>query len=105
GDRLLVLPSRRAQVDVRIDEARSEHEPSTVDHTVAVGVEALAERRDRAAVDADIEDGVDAFRRVEDAGAADDEVVAPSAAHEHGGAHATPAVAASTATGPLVTRP
>ena len=63
---------------------RREHEPGAVDDAVAVGVEALADRRDRAAVDADVEDRVDAFGRVEDAGAADDEVVGSAPADEDG---------------------
>jgi hypothetical protein len=53
---------------------------------VAVRVERVAELRDRAAVDADVEHRVDALDRVEHARAADDEVVAAALADEH---HAT----------------
>ena len=52
---LLVLPAGRAQVDVRVDERRREHEALALDHAVAVRVEAGAELGDRAAVDADVE--------------------------------------------------
>ena len=45
GDRLLVLAARRAQVHVRVDEGRREHEPVAVDHAVAVRVERVAELR------------------------------------------------------------
>ena len=69
---------------------------------VAVDVEVGADRRDRAAVDADVDDLVDAFGRVEDAGAADDEVVGAATSYEDA-AHAIP-TAVSTATGPLVSR-
>ena len=61
---------------MRVDERRREHEPGRLDHAVSVRVEVGAELRDRAAVDADVEHRVDAGGGVEDARAADDEVVA-----------------------------
>ena len=82
GDRLLVLAARGAEMDVRVDERRREHEARAVDDAVAVDVEAGADRGDRAAVDADVDDLVDAFGRIEDAGAADDEVVGAVASDE-----------------------
>ena len=108
-DRFLVLATRRTKVDVRVDEPRGEQEPRTVDHTMAVDVEPLAERRDRAAVDPDVEHLVDALCRVEHARAAHHEVIAAAAADQDRGpasvepAHATP-TAVSTATGPVVSR-
>src|SRR5581483_3951634 len=100
GDRLLVLAAGRAQVDVRVDERGCEHEPGPVDDAVAVRAEPLAELRDGAAVDADVEHGVDPLDRVEDARAADDEVVGAGAPDED---HATSS-AASTSAGPAVSR-
>ena len=86
---------------MRVDEGRREHEPGAVDDAVAVGVEALADRGDRAGVDPDVEDGVDALGRVEDARAADDQVVGAAPADEDRGSHhATPATGVSTITGP-----
>ncbi len=70
----------------------------------------VAELRDRAAVDPDVEDGVDALARVEDAGAADDEIVGAGSARElgRGSHHATSTVEltgmTSTGTGPLTSR-
>ncbi len=65
---------------------------------MAVRVERASELRDRAAVDANVEHRVDAAGRVEDARAADDEVLVSLFADED---HAT-STAVSTATGPVV---
>ena len=74
-DRLLVLAAGRAQVDVRVDERRREHEARAVDRRGGRSHRGRPDRRDRAAVDADVEDRVDALGRIEDARAANDEVV------------------------------
>ena len=88
---------------MRVDEGRREHEAGAVDHAVAVRVEPLAERCDRALVDADVEHRVHALGRVEHARAAHDQVVlAAVLAIEH---QATSSgSAASTGTGPVVSR-
>ena len=79
--------------------------PVAVDDAVAVDVEPGADRRDRSAVDSYVDDLVDAFGRIEDARAANDEVVGAGASYDRTAAyvHATP-TAVSTATGPLVSR-
>ncbi len=86
---------------VRVDEPRREHEPGRVDDAVTVGVDVLADRRDRPAVDADVEHRVDSLCRVDDARAAHDEILAgPFLDPQH---HATSAAAsARTPTGPPV---
>ena len=76
GDRLLVLAARRPEVDVRVDERRREQQSLSLDDSMGVRVEAGPELGDRAAVDADVEDGVDLRARIEDTGAADDQVFA-----------------------------
>jgi hypothetical protein len=103
GDRLLVLPARDAQVHVRVDEGRREHEPGAVDHTVAVRVEPFAERGDRPLVDPDVEHRVDPFDRVEHAGAPHHEVFLAAVLRvEH---QATSSGSGdSTGTGPVVSR-
>ena len=85
---------------VRVDERRREHETGRIDDPMAVRVEVGADLRDHAVVDADVERRVDSLRRIEDARAADHDVVCAGAADEH---HATP-TAVSTATGPLVSK-
>ncbi len=102
GDRLLVLPARRAQVHVRVDEGRGEHEAAAFDHPVAVGADVEADLGDHAPVDADVEQLVDPLARVDHPGAADDQVVAAASAVEH---HATAsATSVLTSTGPWVSR-
>ena len=54
GDRLLVLAAGRAQVDVRVDERRREHEPGAVDDAVPFA-SSRRRARDHAVVDADVE--------------------------------------------------
>ena len=110
-DRLLVLTSGGAQMDVRVDERGCEHEAGAVDDAVAVRVDVGSELRDRAAVDPDVEHGVDVLARVEHSCAADDEVVGAGPAREllRGCHHATSIgmVATgivSTGTGPLTSR-
>ena len=100
-DRLLVLAAGGAQMHVRVDERRREHEPGSVDDAVTVGVDALADGSDRARVDPHVEDRVDPSRRIDHPRAAHDEVVAgPFLDPQH---HATSAAAsARTPTGPPV---
>ena len=69
-DRLLVLAAGRAQVHVRIDERRREHEAVRVDDPVRVPLERRADRGDHAVVDADVDVRVDALDGVEHARAA-----------------------------------
>ena len=63
---------------MRVDERRREHETASVDDAVAVRVDS-ADCGDRAAVDPNVDEPVDPFRRIEDARAADHEVVADAA--------------------------
>ena len=78
---LLVLLARRAQVDVRVDEAGEHGQALAVDDLRAGGrVEIGAERRDEAVADEQVVAGVEAFARV----------VEPHAAHEHGRGGAGP---------------
>ena len=100
-DRLLVLTAGRAQVDVRVDEGRREHEPVRLDGPVLVCVDPLRDLGDRAAVDPHLEPRVDPFGGIEHAGAADDEIrTGKFALPQH---HATSAAAsACTPTGPPV---
>src|SRR5437588_8493994 len=86
---------------VRVDERGREHEARAVDDAVLVRVESLADRRDRAGVNAHVEDGVDPLHRVEHAGAAHDDVLSGTILDvQH---HATSAAAsARTPTGPPV---
>src|SRR4029077_20964140 len=51
GARLLVLPARRTQVNVRVDECRDERLPRTLEHAMAVYLDPVPELRDHAAVD------------------------------------------------------
>ena len=74
-DVLLVLTSGRAQVHVRVDEGRRQQQAFPLDHPVRVRVELGAERRDHAVVDSDVEQRVDACDRIEDTGAANDDVL------------------------------
>ena len=74
-DRLLVLAAGRAQVDVRIDERGREHEAGCVDDAMAVRLDVRSELRDHAVVHAHVEHGVHAAGGIDDARAADDEVV------------------------------
>jgi hypothetical protein len=103
GDRLLVFAARRAQVDVGVDERGCEQEPGALDDAVAVRVDAARDLRDDAVVDAHVEQVVDPLHRVDDARAADDEVLARRVLRvEH---QATSSLtAAGTATGPCVSR-
>ena len=86
---------------MRVNERGCEHEPAGVDDTVCIRVEALADRRDRAAVDADVERRVDLLDRVEHPRPADDDVLGVTRLRvQH---HATSAAAsARTPTGPPV---
>ena len=100
-DRLLVLAAGRAQVDVRVDEGRREHEPVRLDDAVPVRVHLLRDLGDRPAVDPHLEPRVDPLGGIEHAGAADDEIRARELLlPEH---HATSAAASAwTPTGPPV---
>ena len=101
-DRLLVLAAGSAQVDVRVDERGREHETAPLDDTVAVRVHVQADLGDHAPVHADVQQLVDSQRRVDHAGAADDEVVLAALAEQH---HATSSATwATTSTGPRVSR-
>jgi hypothetical protein len=90
-------------MDVGIDEGGSEHETVRVDHPVLVGVDLLAELHDDPIVDADIEHRVNASRRVEQASAADEKAVLRSVLHVQHYATSS-SIAASTGTGPCVSR-
>src|SRR5439155_21945307 len=97
-DRLLVLAARRAQMDVRVDECGREDAAGRLDDVVTVRVEPLADRRDDAAVDADVEYGLDPFDRIEHARAADHDVrLRPIRGEQHQATAAEPA----TRTGPV----
>jgi hypothetical protein len=92
-------------MDVGIEEPRREHEAVGLDHPVPVRTQARSELRDRAAVDADVQDRVHALALIDDAGAADDEVVLGSMPCVEEGHHATSWSASTlTPTGPLVSR-
>ena len=67
GDRFLVLLPRLAQVDVDVDEARR-HDPAALhlEHLGAVDRQVLADPRDRAVVDQDVERAVAAVGRIDD---------------------------------------
>ena len=95
GEVLLVLPSRRAQVHVRIDERRREHP--------AVAARRRLEPRDDPLLDRHCERLVDPFTGVEHADRFEDDVVAATvSAEEH---HATSSISATlTSTGPWVRR-
>ena len=86
-----------------IDEGGREHEAGRVDDAMAVRLDVGSELGDHAAVHADVEHGVHPARGIDDARAANDEIVLRSALDvEH---HATSiSSAASTATGPCVSR-
>ena len=86
---------------MRIDEGGRKQKSGAVDHTVAVGVEPLAKRRDRAAVDPDVEHRIDALGGIEHTRSTDDDVVGAAAADQD--RHAIP-TALSTATGHVVSR-
>jgi hypothetical protein len=102
-DVFLVLAAGRAQVHVRVDERRREHEARRVDQAVAVRVEPDADLRHHAAVHADVDHRVDALAGIDHARAADDDVVLGAVrADEH---HATSWISATlTPTGPCVSR-
>src|SRR5206468_9261223 len=96
---------RGAQVHVGIDEGGCQHEPVRLDDAVPVRLHGLAELGDDALVDPDAELRVDARDWVENPGAAQDEVLgSPLADVEHRHHATSPATAASTATGPCVSR-
>ena len=102
---LLVLAARGPEMDVWVDERRREHESVRLDHPVGVGVEALAERGDHAAVHADVERRVDSLTRVENPGAADDQIGLRTRRSEQDGHHATSSIArTATSTGSWVRR-
>ena len=88
-------------MDVRVDERRRQREPLRLDDPMPVRVHLLGDLHDRTAVDPHLEPRVDSLDRVEDAGAADDEIRAGQVLlPEH---HATSAAAsACTPTGPPV---
>ena len=105
GDRLLVLAPGRAQVDVRIDERRRQHEAGCVHDAMAVRLDVRAELCDHAVVHADVEHGVHPAGRVDDARAADDEAVLRSGLDREQRHDATSSSSsAGTATGPCVSR-
>ncbi len=86
---------------MRVDEGRRERAPAGFDHAVPALLEVASDLGDHAAVDTNVEDPVESLHRVEQARAADQDVVCSGASGEH---HATP-TAASTATGrPAVSR-
>ena len=105
GDRLLVLAPWSAEVNVRVDEGRRQHEPGSVEHAVPVDGEARAQLGDRAAVDLHVDLRVDALGRIEHAGAADDEALLRCVLDEEPRHHATSTgSSALTAAGPVVSR-
>ena len=71
SDRLFVLAARRAQVHVRIDEGRSQHEPVSCDRLAVRLCARLRELGDDALLDDHVESRVDSFDRIEHTGAAD----------------------------------
>jgi hypothetical protein len=86
-------------VDVRVDECRREHEAVRVDDAVLVRIEPLADLRDDAVVDTDVERRVDAV--VEHTRVAEDDVRLRTVLHpEHQATSA--AASARTPTGPPV---
>ncbi len=89
---------------MRVDEGGRNEEAATFDHTMRVGVEIAAERRDHTVVDPDVERLVDSGDRVEHARPADDDVLSECVLREQH--HATTSRTASvlTPTGPLVSR-
>ena len=74
-DRLLVLAPGRAQVDVGVDERGREHEAGRVDDAMAVRLDVGSELGDDAVVHAHVEHGVHPPRGIDDARAANDEIV------------------------------
>ena len=103
GDRLLVLAPRRPQVDVRVDERGREDQARAVHDAVPVGVHLRPDLRDEARVGAHVEERVRPLHRVDDARAADDEVVEAAVLREKHHATST-AATAWTPTGPPVSR-
>ena len=99
-NRFLVFASRCSEMDVGIDERRCQDQTARVDHPVLVRVQLLAELGDDAVVDPHVDRRVEPFGRVEQTGAADDDVLASGRTGEH---QATP-TADSTTTGPVVSR-
>ena len=87
-------------MDVRVDERRREDEPVRVDHPVLVRVDADPNLRHDAVVDPHVHHAVDPRHRIEDARAADDDVLRACLPDEH---QAT-STAVSTETGPAVSR-
>ncbi len=74
-DVLLVLAPGRAQVDVRVDERRHRDQPVAVDHLGALGRrQRVAELRHLAVAEQDVLGAVEARARVEQPGAADQDV-------------------------------
>jgi hypothetical protein len=103
-DGLLVLAAGSAQVDVRVDERRREHEAGRFDHLVLVGVEARPELRDRAGVDADVDGAVRPLGGVDHARAADDDVRRRGLLLEEHQATSWMCATLATLTGPCVSR-
>ena len=75
GNRLLVLPPGCAQVHVRVDERRREHQTLGLDDAVRVRVEVLTERRDHAVVHTHVEHCIYTRGQVDDTRAAHDDVL------------------------------
>ena len=103
-DRLLVLSARRAQMHVRVDERGREHEPVGFDDAVRVRLEVGSERGDGTIVDADVCDGVDALGGIDDAGAANDQVLARCVLAEQHQATSTGSPTLTGAGAPTLTR-
>ena len=100
-DRLLVLASRRAQVHMRIDEGGCEHEARRVDDAMLVVLDLLCDRGDDAVVDTHVERRVDSLGGIDDARAAQHDVLAgPLSGEQHQATSA--AASARTPTGPPV---
>ena len=103
ADVLLVLVAGCAQVDVRVDEARQEHEAVGLDRLELCAVEVRPDLGDHALVDADVERvTVEPRCRVDDAGAGDQEVGGRSGRAGEPLHHATSCPAAETTSGETI---
>ena len=89
---------------MRVDERGREHQALALDHSMAVHVDVGPELRDHAFVHANVADAIEPLRRVDDTGAAHDQVLqAPPFLHEEHHATSSGSVT-STGTGPVVSR-
>ena len=105
-DRLLVLATRRAQVHVRIDERRREHEAVRILHPMRIPLERRSDGCDDAVVDTYVHVRVDTLHGIEDARSCDHERILRRLLLRQRD-HATPSgvrAAASTSAGPCVSR-